>query len=283
MTDDEFDVRFPLAKRVHGNWQISNIQAAFGTLYADPQVDIVIALGFGTATIAVGLGHYPKPTLAAMILDERLSDAPRSGIASGVDNLAYISIQADLANEIKTFRRVTNFNKVAIFADALMVEAMPNLRAGVMRLSGLLNVQLLPVLHSGQNNLLNQLPEDIDAVIIGALPRLNEVEHTALLQELTKRGLPSYSLMGSELVELGALVTELPAQNWQRRIRRLALQVQGILLGDNPRDMKVSIDTKRRLVINMKTARELGLSLSFDVLLEAQTLFEDEQNDDTQL
>ncbi len=36
LTDDEFDVRFPLAKRVHGNWQISNIQAAFGTLSADP-------------------------------------------------------------------------------------------------------------------------------------------------------------------------------------------------------------------------------------------------------
>ncbi|MCP5098504.1 MAG: TolC family protein [Chloroflexi bacterium] len=283
LTNDEFDVRFPLTKRIHGNWQIGNIQAAFSTLYADPQVDIVIALGFGAATIAVGLDHYPKPTLAAMILNELLSDAPRSGIASGIDNLAYISIQAELANEIKTFRRVTNFNKVAILADALMVEAMPNLRAEVMRLSGQLDVQLLPVLHNGQDNLLNQLPEDIDAVMIGALPRLNEAEHTALLQELTKRGLPSYSLTGSDLVELGALVTGLPAQNWQRRIRRLALQVQGILLGDNPRDMKVAIDTKRRLVINMKTARELGLSLSFDVLLEAQTLFEDEQNNDTQL
>ncbi len=279
LTEGEFDVKFPAVKTIYGNWQSGDIRAAFDTLYADAQVDIVIALGFSTATIAVGLGDYPKPTLAAMILDEQLSGAPRSGETSGVDNLAFVSIEVGLEDEIITFKRVADFKNIAIFTDALMAEVMPNFSAKGAQLSKQTGLQLQPVLHNNQKDLLSQLPEDVDAVMIGALPRLSEAELTALLRGLTERGLPSYSLVGSELVELGALVTALPAQNWQRRIRHLALQVQGAMLGDNPRDMKVTIDTKRRLIINMKTARELGVSPAFDVLLDAQTLFEDEYDD----
>ncbi len=275
LVGDEFDVRLLPAKQVDGGWQLNRIEQAFGKLYADPEVDIVLALGFGAATVAVNRASFPKPTLAVMILDERLSSAPRKGVGSGVANLTYISVKSELEEAIKTLQRLTDISSVAILTDALVAEAMPRLLSASAAIGKRFNLQITPVSHNGQFNILDQLPAGVDAVVIGALPRVSKADQQKLLQQLKQRNLPSFSIMGMELVEAGALVTDLPEQNWQRRIRRLALQVQGVLLGENPADMKVVVESRRQLVINMQTADEIGVSPPFDVLLEAKTLFED--------
>ncbi len=275
LVGDEFDVRLLPGKRIEGGWQLNQIKQAFGKLYADPEVDIVLALGFGAATIAVNRINFPKPTLAVMILDERLSSAPRKGVGSGVDNLTYISVKSELEEAIKTLQRLADISSVAILTDALVAEAMPRLRSESAAIGKRFNLKIVPVSHNGKSNILDQLPAGVDAVVIGALPRVSRADRQQLLQQLKQRNLPSFSVMGVELVEAGALVTDLPEQNWQRRIRRLALQVQGVLLGEKPGDMKVAVDSRRQLVINMQTADEIGISPPFDVLLEAKTLFDD--------
>ncbi len=276
LVGDEFDVRLLPGKRIDGGWQLNQISPAFSKLYADPEVDIVLALGFGAATIAVNQTNFPKPTLAMVILDEQLSGAPRKGVGSGVDNLTYVSIESELEEAVKTLQSLTDISAVAVLFDALIAEAfMKNRRSEVASIGKRLNLQVIPVLNRGQSDYLDQLPADVDAVMIGAVPRVSKIGQQHLLQQLKQRKLPSFSLMGAELVEAGALVTDLPVQNWQRRIRRLALQVQGVLLGENPAEMEVALDGARQLVINMQTAGEIGISLPFDVLLEAKTLFDD--------
>lgn len=273
LTEGEFTVRLPDSKQLDGGWQRSGIESAFGRLYADTDVDVVLALGFSSAAIAVTRKDHPKPTIAAVIIDDRLANAPRKGVTSGKHNLVYISIQADLETELKEFHKVVNFHKVALLSDALMSEVMPSLRKQGEKIAKRLGIKLVPVAHHGGNDdLLSRLPVDIDAVLIGGLPRMNKAEQLALLRGLAERGLPSYSLMGSQLVEQGALMTALPAQNWQRRSRRIALNLQAVLLGGNPADMRVFIEGKRRLIINMETARQLNISPPLKVLLDAQTL-----------
>ena len=273
LTKDEFNVRLPKNKQLEGNWRRNGIESAFSQLYADPEVDIVIALGFSSAAVAVNLTKHPKPTFALLLIDDRLANAPRKGDASGKHNLTYISIQADLEAELKTFRKVVEFKNVALLSDALMTKVMPSLRTEGEKVAAKLGIKLVPVAHRGVgDDLMSRLPEDVDAVLIGALPRMDEAQHSELFRQLAERGLPSYSLMGSELVERGVLVTALPAQNWQHRVRRLALDIQAALLGDDPGDMKVVIESRRRLIINMDTARQLNISPPFEVLLEAQTI-----------
>lgn len=57
-----------------------------------------------------------------------------------------------------------------------------------------------------------------------------------------------------------------------RHLRRVALIVQRILLGERPGDIPVDFSLPGRLTLNMKTARAIGVSPSWELLVEADVL-----------
>jgi len=94
----------------------------------------------------------------------------------------------------------------------------------------------------------------------------------ALLAELaTKNRLPAmYDLR--EFVNAGGLVCYGP--HLSEEIRRTATYIQKILRGANPADLPVEQPTKFELVINLKTATALGLSLPATLLARADEVIE---------
>jgi putative ABC transport system substrate-binding protein len=68
------------------------------------------------------------------------------------------------------------------------------------------------------------------------------------------------------LLQYGADITE--------KYRRTASFADRILRGAKPSDLPVEFPSKYRLVINLKTAKAIGLDLSRDVLLVADEIIE---------
>src|SRR5262245_32593554 len=75
-----------------------------------------------------------------------------------------------------------------------------------------------------------------------------------------------------DVVEAGALVSYSP--NWDDLYRRGATYVDKILKGARPADLLVEQATKFELVINLKTAKALGLTIPQTVLLRADELIQ---------
>ena len=83
--------------------------------------------------------------------------------------------------------------------------------------------------------------------------------------------IPSFAT-GRESAEAGALISYAFAQS--DMFRRSATYVQKILAGAKPADLPVEQPTKFELIINLKTARALGLTIPQSLLLRADEVIE---------
>ena len=86
-----------------------------------------------------------------------------------------------------------------------------------------------------------------------------------------KHRLPTMSNF-KDAVEAGGLMSYSP--NWDDLYRRGAIYVDKILRGAKPADLPVEQATKFELVINLKTARALGLTIPQSLLLRADQVIE---------
>jgi putative ABC transport system substrate-binding protein len=96
--------------------------------------------------------------------------------------------------------------------------------------------------------------------------------HRALIAELAlKSRLPSVYLL-REHAEAGGLLTY--GVDLRENFRRVAGYVDKILRGARPGDLPIEQPTKFEMVINLKTAKALGLSIPRSVLARADHIIE---------
>src|SRR5262249_7978801 len=112
--------------------------------------------------------------------------------------------------------------------------------------------------------------ERADALIVLPSPMLF-AEHRHIVELAAKHRLPAM-YQAREFVEVGGLMSY--GSNLADQSRRAAVYVDKILKGAKPADLPVEQPTKFELLVNLKTARELGLTISRDFLLLADEVIE---------
>ncbi|MDD4737433.1 MAG: TolC family protein, partial [Kiritimatiellae bacterium] len=119
------------------------------------------------------------------------------------------------------------------------------------------------------------IPPDAQAVYITPSVIMDDAELGRLIGFINARKLPSFSMMGEIDVEQGVLAGQRSGDPI-RIIRRLALNIQQILLGASPETLPVVMDDPLRTVLNARTARQIGVDLPYALLLTAQIIHSDE-------
>jgi putative ABC transport system substrate-binding protein len=107
------------------------------------------------------------------------------------------------------------------------------------------------------------------ALVLGAAIFLAERQRVAELA--IKHRLPTMFNL-KDVVEAGGLVSYSP--NWDDLYRRGAIYVDKILKGAKPADLPVEQATKFELVINLKPAKAIGLTIPQSVLARADEIIE---------
>jgi putative tryptophan/tyrosine transport system substrate-binding protein len=106
-----------------------------------------------------------------------------------------------------------------------------------------------------------------DAFIVFPAPPLQSRQTKRLVDLATKNRLPTIHTNRSSIEDLGALMSYGPRFN--ELYHRAAVYVDKILKGAKPADLPVERPTKFELVINLKTAKQIGLTIPPNVLARA--------------
>ncbi|MGD8628691.1 MAG: ABC transporter substrate binding protein, partial [bacterium] len=280
LTEGEFDVRFPEDKFVYGDYTREGVNAALGLLLADPEVDLVIAAGAIASHDAAMRGPLPKPVVAPFIIDADLQGMPMKNGGSGVKNLNYVALPSPVRADLEAFLRVVSFKKLVVLLNRNYAEAFrdaPDRVPEVLKEFGL-EATTIEVGKSA-DEALAKIPDDAEAVYVVALNQLSSEEFDRLVTGLIERRLPSFSEMGDYDVKRGILAGQ-RVDIFPKVLRRTALNIQRILLGEEPASIPVAFVAGTQMTINMATARAIGVFPGWDVIIDADLINEQVEGTD---
>jgi len=280
LTEGELDVRFgpPSGPEVSvGEWNVPSVEARVDALLADPSIDLIVAVGAIASHGFCCRGELPKPVIAATVVDADLQALPRAeGGGSGVANLNYLAFPESVASDVEEFRRIVPFRRLAIVFNRWFFDVLPEL---VPKFSEIVAEQgiepSLVLIGDSVDEALAAIPEDVEAVYVAPLLHLDEEARRRFYDGLAERRLPSFSLFGVGELEYGALAAQRDVTFYQRLARRVALNVQRILLGEEAGTLEVTIPDRQLLTINMETARRIDKYPPWEVLTEAAVINEE--------
>lgn len=275
LLDSDYNVRFLDSMRVKANWSVDRVRGGLDELLANPNVDIILAVGILSSQEAARRQGLSKPVFAPFILDTEVQGIPLQNGRSGVRNLSYITLPTSLEKNLKAFLNITRFTTFALLVPQGLAEGLPEIVADVrQRIANLgLKMVLVPV-NTTADSALPDLSGDIQAVLVAPQPQLSNGEFAKLVQGLIDRRLPSFAARRSD-VERGLMASLAKDTDLTRLARRVALNVQRALEGEEPGTFAVTFAPGERLTLNMATVRAIALSPSWGYLTQADLLNEE--------
>ncbi|MFP6646702.1 MAG: hypothetical protein VCF24_24550 [Candidatus Latescibacterota bacterium] len=273
LMEREFDVRFSSEYTVNTDGTVDGARQALALLYRATAVDLVIAGGPVVSQVAITeyAAGAPKPTVAPVVLHANLQGAPLQDQSSGVTNYNYIAHPADVAADLGVFLQVVEMSQVTFLLASPTRAAIPGLDDDYLAAAETAGLSASVIDGDGDAGaLLAALPPEADAVYLAQPLGLSSAGLQQLAQGLIELRLPSFVAIGTSQVTAGLLVGLHSDADVTRLARRVALNIQRILLGEPAATIPVFFQRSVRLTINTSTAEALGVSPSWSVLTEAE-------------
>jgi putative ABC transport system substrate-binding protein len=212
-------------------------------------------------TIPIIVAHFEDPVGEGFVTNLARPGGNMTGLSRMSNDLAgkRLEILKEAAGSIKRVGLLLNPRNPATLLHAKEAEeAAPNLGLQIQRLEVRRADEIEPVLAGGLKNRIDALIPSVD--------RLFDSSRNQVLGFAIKNRLPTMYHTG-RIVEQGGLMSY--ATNVQDLFRRSATYVDKILKGIKPGDLPIEQPTKFELVINLKTAKQIGLTIPPNVLARA--------------
>ena len=260
----------------NGDWKSDRFAALAAELVA-LKVDIIVAWSTPTARAAKqATNSIPivAGVMADPVGDELVASLGRPG--GNVTGTTFLGPEL-VAKRLQLLRDVVpGLIRVAAlwhphaYGEQTMANILKSIEDAARTLG--LQLQLAPADRPDEigNAFSKMVKERTDAFIVMPSPMLFG-EHQRIVELAANERLPGM-YQAREFVDAGGLMSY--GANLDDLFRHTATYVDKILKGSKPADLPVERPTKFELVINVKTARAMGLTVNRDILLVADELIE---------
>ncbi|MBW2629472.1 MAG: TolC family protein [Deltaproteobacteria bacterium] len=270
---DRFDVVLvPLS--FEGDWTAEGVERQLQEAYADPEISVVFGFGHLAVRAVAARKKLPKPTILPFVIEAQRQGLPRRGDVSGKRNLSYISEDFDITDEAEWLTKVAGSRHIVFLAEESQRDMLPTV-TGAKELN-------IAYAEPTVEALLQAIPNAADGLIISAMRQLSIEDRERLLDGVTKRRLPNIAVSPNWL-DQGAMMSIRSPNNLARRAQRAALNLDLILEGRPASQIHVEFEERQELQLNMQAARAVGVRPSFEVLLEADVVNEEEAAEENRI
>jgi len=260
----------------NGVWKPDRLPALAAELVA-LKVDIIVAWSTPTALAAKQVTNsipIVAGVMADPVGDELVASLGRPG--GNVTGTTFLGPEL-IAKRLQLLRDVVpGLARVAalLHPHAYGEHTMANVVKDIEDAARTLGMQLQLVPADGPDDIAGafstMVKERAGAFIVMPSPMLFG-EHRRIVQLAANNRLPGM-YQAREFVDVGGLMSY--GANLDDLFRRTATYVDKILKGAKPADLPVERPTKFELVINVKAARDVGLTINRDILLVADEVIE---------
>lgn len=228
------------------------------------ETDIIIAFGRVNSEVISGQSEYPKPTILFGAVNSDLVEIAEDADTSGVDNYTYLVTSQSYRRDLATLKGLFDFRHIGI-----IVDGNESVRESVRQIVGPATEEL----GATYTFIAYESPEDVsaklgsvDAVYLAEGFLIPDNEIRALAELFIDAGLPSFTSNPLEDVEAGLMATNQAEENLGQFFRRIALDVEAVVNGENLSQRPIFIEAGDRLSINYATAERVNVSLKYSSL-----------------
>ena len=230
--------------------------------------DCQIILSFGVLnTIALYKKKvFEKPIIAFGSVNSDFVKIPIGQTTSEIHNLNYIVSPFSFSDDLDVFKSMYDFKKIGILIEDFLIQELPIKENFDTYFSDKDSSYKLIGISKESDAIKNTMKclDSVDAVYLAGNFGLSN--RSVFIDSIVKRGLPSFSAVGSSDLELGVLASQQNNSNSEQFFRRIALNFEAIVSGTNPSELPLFIDYKKNLTINYTAASNLNFPLRYSMV-----------------
>ncbi|MEM6316214.1 MAG: TolC family protein, partial [Bacteroidota bacterium] len=251
---------------VYTNGEISKINKEITGIYTQNQTDVLIATGIISGKILSSQSTFPIPSIASVRLNNNTnSDSQPNKSTSGISNLTYIHSPFKVKEGMEKLREICRCKKMAVLTNPTLLAI--GMKEANRYAKAEMEMEWL-ALETNLSSTVSKIPADVEGVyILSPLSNYTADEIKQFFGQINERKLPSFTLLDAPMLELGAFASFAASDNLKKIPRRIALNVEQIAEGKNPKDLRVDMETfTHQLMVNMETVNKIGKYPNWRVL-----------------
>ncbi len=255
----EFELNFDF---IFAGENAQNIEDEIKSVYTEKTPDVLIASGILTTRVLSDLEVYPIPSLAALLLSEPSGTNSKT---SGIDNFSYINSPFNITAGLNVLMDICNCSRIAVVGTPAILDLDLPIKDSLNAISA--DLQWIPTEPTLAETISKFKPDVEGVYILSPLSSYSPAEIADFFEKINGEKLPTFSLIGTPLLDLGAYAAFSTSDNLIKIPRRIALNVEKITDGLNPKDFLVDIETfSNQLQVNMKVANEIEIYPEWSLL-----------------
>lgn len=246
-----------------GNADPLEVKKALESALNHKKSDAVVCLGPVSSHLLARQKDLKKPVFAAFIINAAAQDiVPRK-------NLNYVDLQLDFSACLLSLQEIKVFRNLVFVAEKCWLEEIPQFAENVKSLGDALGINIISAAPAEILNKNFIETHRIEAAILMPLVTKDNTLTGKVIDRLNAGRVMTMNALGTDAVEQGVFAAIFPQPDSSKLARRLALNLQRLFFKENPAEFATEFSLVKRLHLNMKTARQIGIYPTWSQMTDA--------------